>query len=292
MASTREIRRRVRSVRNIAQITRAMEMVAASRMRRAQNRVLASRPYTDRLREVIADISAMQLEGEDLAKFPLLMHRDTIQRQAVILITPDKGLTGPLNSNILRRATRFILHEANTPVDVIALGMKGRDFMIRTGQHVIAEFTELGTEPSLDEVRPAVEIAIEEFLSGRVDAVQLIYPRFVNTLSQVPEVKQILPIVQPEQEDLREPEYIIEPGREAVLNELLPRYVEMQVYEAQLESIASEFSARMVAMRSASDNARELQRELTLTLNKARQAQITNEVAEISAGANASRATD
>lgn len=292
MASTREIRRRVRSIRNIAQITRAMEMVAASRMRRAQSRVLASRPYTERLREVIGDIAAMQLDTEDLRRFPLLVQRETVQRQAIILVTPDKGLTGPLNSNILRRAARFISHEANVPVDVIALGRKGRDFMQRAGQHLIAEFTDLGTEPSLDDVRPAVQIAIEEFLAGRVDAVQLIYPRFVSTLSQVPTVTQILPIVQPAREDDRAPDYIIEPGPEAVLNELLPRYVEMQVYQAQLESIASEFSARMVAMRSASDNAKELQNELTLTLNKARQAQITNEVAEISAGANASLAAD
>lgn len=287
MASTREIRRRIRSVKNIAQITRAMEMVAASRMRRAQQRVLASRPYADRLRDVIGDLAAMQIEGEELQQFPLLVHRD-IKKQAIILITPDKGLTGPLNSNILRRASRYIVADAGVPVEVIAAGRKGRDFMVRTGQDVVASFTGIDTAPKIDDIRPIVQVALDDFISGKVDAVQLIYPRFVNTLSQSPEVKQILPIERPEATGTYA-EYIFEPDRATVLNQLLPRYVEVQVYQALLDTIASEFSARMVAMRSASDNAKELGRDLSLSFNKARQAQITQEVAEIAAGANASR---
>jgi F-type H+-transporting ATPase subunit gamma len=285
VASSREIRRRIRSVRNISQITRAMEMVSASKMRRAQNRVTASRPYAERLQGVIADLASLQLDAEDLAAFPLLQQRE-IKKTAVIVITPDKGLTGPLNSNIIRRASRYILNEAGVPVEVIASGKKGRDFMIRTGQNVVAEFTNWGDNASLDSLRPLAEVALEDFISGKVDAVHLVYARFVNTLTQVPEVKQILPIVQPESAGEYK-DYIFEPSPAAVLESLLPRFVEMQIFQAVLESIASEHSARMVAMRNASDNAKDIVRDLTLSYNKARQSQITAEVSEIAAGAEA-----
>jgi len=281
--SPREIRRRIRSVGNISQITRAMEMVSASKMRRAQMRVTQSRPYSERLQGVIADLSALKLD-EALA-IPLLEQRE-IKRAELIVITPDKGLTGPLNSNILRRASRYVLREAGVPVRVIAVGRKGRDFMIRTHQDVVAEFTNLGDRPSLDDIRPIAQVALADFVSGEVDAVHLIFARFVNTLSQVPEVRQILPIVQPEGTGAYT-DFIFEPSPAAVLEALLPRFVEIQIYQALLESIASEHSARMVAMRNASQNARDLVSDLTLSLNKARQAQITREVAEIAAGANA-----
>lgn len=285
MASSREIRRRIRSVRNISQITRAMEMVSASKMRRAQQRVTASRPYADRLQGVIADLATLQLDSDDRANFPLLEQRE-IRKTAVIVITPDKGLTGPLNSNIIRRASRYILGEAGGPVEVIASGKKGRDFMIRSGQDVVAEFTNWGDHFSLGSLRPLAQVALDDFISGRVDAVHLVYARFVNTLIQVPEVKQILPIVQPESAGEYQ-DYIFEPSPAAVLESLLPRFVEMQIFQAVLESVASEHSARMVAMRNASQNARDLVRDLTLTYNKARQAQITGEVSEIAAGAEA-----
>lgn len=285
MASPREIRRRIRSVRNISQITRAMEMVSASKMRRAQQRVTASRPYADRLRSVIADLAALQADRETLAQFPLLAHRE-VKRAEVILITPDKGLTGPLNSNIIRRATRYILNDAGVPVRVIAAGKKGRDFMIRTRQDVVAEFTGLGDNVTLDNIRPIAQVALDDFLAGRADAVFVVFARFVNTLSQVPEIRQILPIVAPEGGGAYA-DYIFEPSPAAVLESLLPRFVEIQLYQAMLESIASEHSARMVAMRNASDNARDLVSDLTLSYNKARQAQITREVSEIAAGANA-----
>lgn len=285
MASPREIRRRIRSVRNISQITRAMEMVSASKMRRAQQRVLASRPYAERLQGVIADLSSLQIGADELARFPLLQQRE-IKRSGIILITPDKGLTGPLNSNVLRRASRYVLNEAGVPVRIIAAGKKGRDFMVRSRQDVIAEFTNLGDSVSLDDLRPLAQIALDDFVSGRVDAVYVVFARFVNTLSQVPEVRQILPIVRPEAAGTYS-DYIFEPSPEAVLESLLPRFLEIQIYQAMLESIASEHSARMVAMRNASQNAKDLVADLTLTYNKARQAQITREVSEIAAGAEA-----
>lgn len=285
MANRREIRRRIRSVRNISQITRAMEMVSASKMRRAQQRVTASRPYAERIQQVIADLSALQLDAQELTEFPLLQQRP-IQKSAVVLITPDRGLTGPLNSNILRRATRYVVDEAGVPVEVVAAGKKGRDFMVRSRQDVVAEFTKLGDNVSLTDLRPITQIVIDDFVSGKVDAVFVVYAKFVNTLSQVPEVKQVLPIVQPEGAG-EYSDYIFEPSPQAVLQDLLPRFVEIQIYQAMLESIASEHSARMVAMRNASQNAKDLVQDLTLSLNKARQAQITNEVAEIAAGAAA-----
>ncbi len=289
MASPREIRRRIRSVRNISQITRAMEMVAASRLRRAQNRVVASRPYSERLRDMIADLAAIEIDAEALAQFPLLTQRE-VKKTAAILITPDKGLTGALNSNILRRASRFVLNEAGGPVEIVAAGRKGRDFMVRSRQSVVAEFSGMGDNVSLDDIRPLVGVALSAFVAGEVDAVYLIYARFVNTLQQVPEVHQILPIVRPEAgAEGTYRDYIFEPNPAAVLNELLPRYIEVQVYQALLESIASEHSARMVAMRNASQNAKDLVSDLSLSLNKARQALITQEVAEISAGANVGR---
>ncbi len=285
MASSREIRRRIRSVRNISQITRAMEMVSASKMRRAQQRVTASRPYAERLQGVIADLASLQLDSDDLNAFPLLQQRE-IKKIAVLVITPDKGLTGPLNSNILRRASRYIMTESGAPVEVVASGKKARDFMVRTGQDVVAEFTGWGDAVSLEQLRPLAEVVLEEFISGKVDAVHLVYAKFINTLSQVPEVKQILPIVQPESAGEYK-DYIFEPSPAAVLQSLLPRFVEMQIFQAMLESVASEHSARMVAMRSASDNAKDIVRDLTLTYNKARQSQITAEVSEIAAGAEA-----
>ena len=291
MASSREIRRRIRSVRNISQITRAMEMVSASRMRRATQRVVATRPYTERISAVIASLAgaAGVAAGEDVS-FPLLDKRP-IQRAELILITPDKGLTGAMNSNVIRRASRYILNEAGVPAGVVAVGRKGRDFMVRYRREVVAEFTALGDYPTLDQINPIAQVAVDDFVSGKVDAVFLVYTRFINTLTQRPELQQLLPVEPPAEAAGGGPRanFIFEPSPEAVLNSLLPRYVDQQVYRAVLESIASEHSARMVAMRNATDNARDLVSDLTLSYNKARQAQITREVSEIAAGANALR---
>ncbi len=285
MPNPREIRRRIRSVRNMSQITRAMEMVSAAKMRRAQQRVLASRPYSERLQGVIADLAALNVDPEAAGAFPLLEQRE-VRRSAVILITPDRGLTGALNSNLIRRASRYVVSEAGVPVEVVVAGKKGRDFMVRTRQDVVAEFIGLGDSPSLQDVRPIADVALQDFVTGKVDAVYVVFARFVNTLAQVPDVRQILPIVRPTEAGIYT-DYIFEPSPAAVLQSLLPRFVEIQVYQALLESIASEHSARMVAMRNASQNARDLVADLSLSYNKARQAQITREVSEIAAGANA-----
>lgn len=293
MPSPREVKRRMNSVKNMSQITRAMEMVAASKMRRAQDRVTASRPYTDRLRDVLGDLASLNLDADDLKEFPLLEQRE-IQRTSLIVITPDRGLSGALNSNLFRRTAQYLRNEAvGSAPHTIAVGKKGRDFLTKTGQNVVAEFIQLGDKPTLDDVRPIVDVAMAEFLNGDVDAVYMLYPRFVNTLSQVPEVIQLLPIERPGEGegDISNDnvDYIFEPDAKTVLKEILPRYLETIVYQAVLETVASFYSSQMVAMRNATDNAKELVDDLTLSYNKARQAQITNEVAEISAGANAFR---
>ncbi len=288
VASAREIQRRIRSVSNMSQVTRAMEMVSAVKMRKAQQRVLASRPYSERLEAVIADLASLKLDPEHAAAFPLLQQRE-VKAAALIVITPDRGLNGALNSNIVRRATRYILSEADVPVEIIAAGKKGRDFMVRTKQDVVAAFVGLGDTVTLDDVRPIADVALADFYSGKVDAVYIVFAKYVNTLTQRPEIRQILPITQPEEVGTYT-DYIFEPSPEAVLTDLLPRYIEIQLYQAILESTASEHSARMVAMRNASENAKDLAADLKLSLNKARQAQITREVSEIAAGANAANA--
>lgn len=287
MATPREIRRRIRSVRNTAQITRAMEMVAASRMRRAQQQVTATRPYAERIRAMIADLASMSTDDEEEQKFPLLDKRP-IRRSEMILITSDRGLKGALNANVIRQGVRFLgdRPEGRENVNVVAVGRKGRDFLTRFGQPLAAEFTQLPPQPELADIRPIVQLAVEDFTSGRVDAVYVVYTRFVNTLRQVPEVLQVLPIEAPEGTG-EVTDYIFEPSPEVVLEALLPRFVEVQIYQAMLEAIASEHSAQMVAMRNATENARDLVSQLTMTYNKARQAQITSEVSEIAAGANA-----
>jgi F-type H+-transporting ATPase subunit gamma len=270
------------------QTTRALEMVAASKMRRAQERVTQSRPYSDRLREVLANLASIQLDAEELKQFPLLDARP-IQKTALIMITPDRGLAGALNSNIIRRSAQYIRQEAGVPVEAIAVGKKGRDFLVRTNHELVASFINLGDRPSLDEVRPIAEVAINDYLDGKVDAVHIVYPKFVNTLTQQATLVQLLPIERPEGDEYAVVDYIFEPGPATVLNAILPRYIEVVLYQTILETVASFYSAQMVAMRNASDNAKELIDDLSLTLNKVRQAQITNEVAEISAGANAFR---
>ena len=285
MPNTRDINLRIRSVTNISQVTRAMEMVSAVKMRKAQQRVTASRPYSDQLRQIMSDLATQQPDPEQLAEFPLLQKRP-VRTVELIVVTPDRGLTGALNTNILRRASRFILDEAGAPVRIIAVGKKARDYFVRTQQEVVAEFIGIGENISLDAVRPIADIAIDDFATAKVDAVHVVYSRFVNTLVQRPEVMQILPVEPPPAHEGFS-DYIFEPTPADVLNDLLPRYVEVQLYQAILEGLASEHSARMVAMRSASDNAKDIVRDLVLDRNKARQAQITREVSEIAAGANA-----
>jgi len=282
----REIRRRIRSVQSTAKITRAMELVAASKMRRAQLNALAGRPYAEKMRFVLADLAETLPLIDPEARHPLLRQTEEVRNVGIILITPDRGLAGGLPSTINRRTAQFLV-EQGKPARTIAVGRKGRDFMRRTGQSVVAEFIGIGDNPTYAELRPIAQIAIQEFTEGNVDQVHLVYMQFVNTVVQRPQVFQLLPVEPPTEAVTLAIDYIYEPDRETVLAELLPRYIEQQVYAATLEAIASEQSARMVAMRNATDNANELMRDLTLVYNKARQESITSELLDITGGVEA-----
>ncbi len=286
MASLRDIRRRIRSVRNTAQITKAMELVAASRMRRAQQRVLATRPYSEAMNAMINQLGAAGREGAAL--HPLLQQRAEIRHVGLVMLTTDRGLCGALNTNVIRRGTEFIL-STHEEMELVTVGRKGQDFMARRGRSIRATFTQLGDRPDYMAIVPIARVIIDDYEQGRIDAAYILYPKFISTLSQRPEITQILPIAPPAAADgaQRPVEYIYEPDPRAILEELLPRYVEVQIYQAVLETIASEQSARMVAMRAANDNAKELIDGLTLTYNRARQAAITSEVNEIASAANA-----
>ena len=283
MPSVREIRRRIRSVENTAKITKAMSMIAASKMRRTQETALQGRPYSERLRALLSNLAAQERDEDDL--HPLLRRRE-LGNVTIVLITPDRGLTGGLHSKINRAAAQFILDQPAS-ARLVTIGRKGRDFMARTGQEVQAVFTDLGDRPSILDVTPAASIVIDDFTAERVDAVYIAYADFVSTTVQTPVVRPLLPVVPA---DLRPEEavgYIYEPTGDRVLSELLPRFVELELYHAVLESVASEQSARMVAMRNATDNANEMIVDLTLEMNKARQENITTELLDIVGGAAA-----
>jgi F-type H+-transporting ATPase subunit gamma len=281
MANIRLIRRRIRTIQSTAKITKAMEMIATSKMRRAQERVLAGRPYAEKIRQVIADLAA-QSEG---ALHPLLERRE-VNRVEVIHITADRGLCGGLNTNMNRTTAGFILEQA-APIVLITVGRKGRDFMRRYGREVRAEFTGISDRPVLLDTLPISRIVIDDYTERNVDVVYLAYSQFISTMTQRPVLQQLLPVEPAGTSRGYEIQYIYEPSSEAVLAELLPRSVEMQVYHAMLESIASEQSARMVAMRNATENANELVQDLTLMYNKARQEMITKELLDITGGAEA-----
>ncbi len=282
MPTLREIRRRIRSVQSTAKITKAMELVAASKMRRAQQRALAGRPYAERLLWVLADLAETTSDQETEALHPLLQRRE-VQNAGVVFITPNRGLAGGLPGTMNRRASSLVL-ELAVPANVVAVGRKGRDFFRRTDTPISAEFSDLGDYPEYLEVLPIARVVIDDYLAGKVDQVHLVYPYFLNTMTQEPRVTKLLPIEPPEDKATQAVDYIYEPSREAVLAEILPRYVEMLIYEAVLEGIASEQSARMVAMRNASDAAGDMIQSLTLIYNKARQEQITKELLDIVGG--------
>jgi F-type H+-transporting ATPase subunit gamma len=282
VATEREIRLRVRSIRNIQQVTKAQQTISASKMRRAQDAVLASRPYEQRLREVLNELAPYV----ELDASPLLAKRD-VKRALLVLITSDRGFVGAMNTNTVRAALR---HAETLPAaSWIAVGRKGVNQLRRVGQRTVAEFSGLGDRPQSSQTNPIGEVAAEEFLAGRADEVYLVFTRFVNTLRQVPTVRRILPLV-PEDEDIdaRKPiQYIFEPDPQAVLGAILPRLIEVTIYQAILENLASEHSARLIAMRNATDAASDLIQELTLQANKARQWRITKEMLEIASGAEA-----
>jgi F-type H+-transporting ATPase subunit gamma len=277
-----------------------MEMVAASRMKRAQQAVLAGRPYAEKIAGVIHNLTG-RLLGSDADEIHPLLKSRPIKNALVIMFTADKGLAGALNTNVIRRTTRFILNEADAPVSMVAVGRKGRDFMVRYGRPLVAEFINVGDRPSVRDIYPIARVATEEFTSGRVDAVYLVYTDYVNTLIQRPTVYRLLPIDvrgtgeegdmpgdnRPHEAEGDAVEYIYEPSPAEVLSQLVLRYVEVRVYQALLEHIASEQSARMVAMRNATQSAKDMISDLTLAYNKLRQANITREIIEVSSGATA-----
>ena len=298
MASIRELKRRIKSVKNISQVTRAMQMVAASRMRRAQEQALASRPYAAKAWEVLTHLASQRGDTEQL--HPLLTHRDEIKKIAIILITADKGLAGAYNSNMIRATTRFMSEHNQQEANLITVGRKGRDFMVRYGRNVVAEFTDLPARPTTLDIGPIARLAVDGFLMGEYDEVYLAYTQFVNTLQQNPTIDLLLPIhaghvegkvtgQHLSQEDMipGPAEYVYEPDPTTLLDTILPRFTELQVYQAVLEALASEHSARMVAMRNATENAKELISDLTLTYNKVRQDAITKEMLDIAGGAEA-----
>jgi len=283
LANIHLIRRRIRGITGIAKITRAMEMIAASRMRRVQERGLAGRPYSEKITQVIASLAALPQVGEIL--HPLLERRP-VRKIAVVHITPDRGLCGGLVSNINRKTANLVLKRSE-PVTLITVGRKGFDFMRRYGRDIRAEFTRLGDKPSLIDTLPISRIIIDDFCSRLVDMVYLVYTQFVSTMVQKAVMEQILPVEPAPVPAVQNVEYIYEPAPSGVLDGLLPRFVEMRLYHAILESIASEQSARMVAMRNATENANELTSDLTLMYNKARQEAITRDLLDITGGAAA-----
>ena len=288
MAGSREIRNKIKSVQNTRKITKAMEMVAASKMRKAQERMRHARPYADKVRNIAAHLANANPEY----RHPFLVRRDTIKAAGVILVTTDKGLCGGLNTNVLRLITQRMreLEKAGTKLQVTAIGNKGLGFMQRIGAKVVSQITQLGDAPHLDKMIGPVKLQLDAYAAGEVDAVYIAYTRFINTMKQEPVVEQLLPLDPSKlQETSREYswDYLYEPDAESVLNELLLRYVEAMVFQAVAENMASEQSARMVAMKSASDNAKKVIGDLQLSYNKARQAAITKELSEIVSGAAA-----
>ena len=294
MPSLKDIRGRIGSVRNIAQITRAMEMVAASRMKRAQDAILAARPYADELEGALSRVAGAAGLTEEID--PLLAVRP-IRRVAIIVITTDRGLAGSLNANATRSVLRWVARRASTtngdaPVEIeaITVGRKGRDALRRSGVPIAAHFAQLGDRPSFADVTPIARLVTDDFLAEKFDEIDIAYSTFVSTLAQKPEIDTILPVVRPEMVDEHErtnDEYLFEPSPEAVLRRLLPHYVAINIYRAVLENNASEQSARMIAMRNSTENANELIGDLTLVYNKTRQATITREMIEIASGAEA-----
>ncbi len=258
-------------------------MVATLKMKKAQDRGTAGRPYDEKIRQVIADLAALQGAGDEV--HPLLARRP-VKNIGLVHITPDRGLSGGLHANINRKTGAFIT-EQEVPVHLVTVGRKGIDFFRRSRQQVTAEFSALGDAPSFLDTLPISRIIIEEFMNGSIDAVYVAYTRFITTMAQKPEIMQVLPVQPADIPRSQNVDYIYEPGHQAVLGGLLPRFVEMQIYHAVLEAIASEQSARMVAMRSATESANELIQELTLMYNKARQETITTELLDIVGGAAA-----
>jgi F-type H+-transporting ATPase subunit gamma len=280
--SQRDIRRRINASKNISKITRAMQFVAASKLRHAQQATIAARPYSDLLDEILADL-AMVLSGEE---HPLLGRHEEGKR-LIVLITSDRGLAGPLNTNAVRFAAHEIVDHPGD-LELVSVGRKGRDAMRRSGIPIVAHFPAFGDRPSFEDVLPLARLISDEYEAGTYNQVDIVYTRFVSTLVQRPDKVQLLPIVpSTDTRGISGSQFIFEPDPAEVLSELLPRYLGTRLFQTALESSASFFSSQMVAMKNATENADELIEDLTLSYNKARQANITRELIEIASGAQA-----
>ena len=287
MATLRQINRQIRSIQSTAKTTRAMSLVAGSKMRKAQQMALAHRPYADQLRWLLADVvESLTASGDEggTALHPLLERGEGIS-PGLLVITADRGLCGGLNTNIIRMAGSF--GAAHPQTKVISVGRKGYDFFRRTNLEMVGQFSKLGDYPSYDDIRPIAKLVIDAFTAGEIDSVTIVYPRFINTVVQRPETQELLPVTPPEDAEVKAVDYIYEPDARQVLETLLPRYVEIQIYRLVLEMAASEQSARMVAMRNATDAAQDMIQLLTLERNKVRQEQITKELLDITGGVEA-----
>ncbi len=279
MAGVRDIRRRIRSVRNMQQITKAMKMVAAAKLRKAQEKVVSARPYARQLQEILARLAQAQVD----VSHPLLDRRP-VHKVGYVLITSDRGLCGGFNANLIRM-TSGILAEQATGKGLVTVGRKGRDFFRRGKVEILAEFTGLGDDPSFLQAQQIARQVMDLYQKGEFDEVHLLYTEFITAIQQKPTLMKVLPIEQPEGKLGRQ--YIFEPSPEEILARLLPKYVETVVFRTLLESKASEQGARMTAMGSATDNAKDMIDRLTLQMNRARQAAITKEISEIVGGAAA-----
>ncbi|WP_058300309.1 ATP synthase F1 subunit gamma [Gorillibacterium timonense] len=278
----REIKRQIRSVQNMKQITKAMEMVAAAKLRKAQQRAEAARPYEEKIREMVAHIAAVQSD----VSHPMLQKRP-VKKTGYLVITSDRGLAGGFNANLIRKTLQVIeeRHKSKDEYTLLVVGRKGRDYFRRRNFPVLEEITGLSDTPMFSDIKDLASTAVNDFANGSFDEIHIIYNRFVNAIVQVPTLKQLLPL-EDIQAERGSNDYDYEPSAEDVLGVLLPKYAETLIYSALLESKASEFGAKMTAMGSASKNATNLINSLTLTYNRARQAAITQEITEIVAGAN------
>ena len=289
MAAGKEIRGKIKSVENTKKITKAMEMVAASKMRKAQDRMRAARPYSEKVRNITANLASANPEYTH----PFMAQAANTGAKAVgfIVVTTDKGLCGGMNTNVLRQVTQKTreLEAAGNRIEVVAIGNKGLGFLSRIGVKVVSSVTQIGDTPHLDKLIGPIKVMLDAYQDGQLDAVYLCYTKFINTMRQEPVVEQLLPLPARQLDTSKGPawDYLYEPDAAAVIDDLLVRYVEALIYQAVAENLASEQSARMVAMKAASDNAGNVIGELKLVYNKTRQAAITKELSEIVSGAAA-----
>ncbi|MFK7890039.1 MAG: F0F1 ATP synthase subunit gamma [Granulosicoccus sp.] len=286
MASGKEIRTQIKSIQNTQKITKAMEMVAASKMRKAQDRMRANRPYAQKMRSVIGHVASANVEYHH----PYLIDRPEVSRVGYIIVSTDRGLCGGLNTNAFKQAVLSMREwsEKGAEIDVVTIGKKAAQFFSRMGSNIVGKVADLGDQPELAELIGSVRIMLDAYDEGKIDRLFIVENEFVNTMTQTPTVTQLLPAAPDKDEKLQHHwDYIYEPDAKDVIDHLMTRYIESLVYQAVVENVACEMSARMIAMKSASDNAGELISELQLVYNKARQASITQEISEIVGGAAA-----